>query len=680
MCCFCSLADLDTSAKPPPALLQGSVSSFGDYDECLEINSHLLDRDHITSGQYCLVRFSIHSGKSSRLQVTNHLLDLHPIADYYYPLHGLCIPSGCSRDDLQTLLTQVIFPSSNDNFKLQEITHCDTKESISFQFSRLVGHQQISIVFLALFTLLTILGTLFHMLGLSWLRKHSALANISALLDPGTQRDISADCIKCFFAMYAVAIHSIVAVTTPIGIYVLSRLYDIEQAIKIVWIQPFINVHGLHGISLISGITMGFSTYQESKKHFTLGTMGKMIVDRWIRNAPGVLCYIALELVWPLAGTGPLYTFVGNDVIDNCASNWWRNVLFITNYNPVSQNCANHTFWSSVDFHLFIVGLIVIFTLKKSRTLAILLMLTLVTIDFAYTGYTSVKYNTTHSMATFPISVGKVVEYVDRIHNPTTTYLFTFIVGLSMGIYYTEYRAPDLGAGSLVLALLSLQSGAYSTAIYNEWSKSNSTVKQMTWLYYIVVKSLYTLSFTLLMTFLVAQGQAKGRPSRVKREQKVSHDKEENNNTLHPTDVAHVNGDGHANGNSNGNASANGNGHSDGNGYANGNSNGQTRSVADCEVTAKNNVQNDSSLGYRLFMALSRLSTALYLVNYWFIRYDFFTAYAPFEASKISFFKRFGYSICFAEILAFFFHVIFLAPIDLYRKHYIAPLFKAKRD
>lgn len=604
-------------------MLQGSVSSFGDYNECLEIKGQ--SRDVEANGKYCLVKFSIKHSTVKQAAV-QFLTSIHPVAEFYHPLHGLCIPSACSKDDLELILSQKVFARSG-HFKLEEITHCDTKESIEFKFYKLTSHQKVAFIFVAFFVLLAMVASVADMLGISLFKNHSIIHNTQSLLEPGQAgRDSAADLIKTAFALYGVAIHSIVAVTTPIGVYVLSRLNDIHSAIKIVWIQPFINVHGLHAISFISGMTMGFSTYPASKKQNGI-SYGSIVIERWLRNAPGVLCLIAIEFLWPIAGAGPLYTYVGDDVIINCSKNWMRNVFFITNYNPVSQNCANHTFWSSVDFQLFCIGLVAIYILSKSKKLGILFIAAVGFTDFALTTYFSIKYNTSHSMATYPMSVAKVIEYVDVIHNPTTNYLFTFISGLSLGAYLTEKKAPNLGTISFVLAIVLWQVAAYSTAFFNDWYHDHPLAAQMTGAYFIFVKVIYTLSFVMIMTFLVAKSQSSSKPKEGKSEKE---------------------------------------------------SNGVTGEAK--KIQSKSNSHDQSNLGYRLYLAVSRLSTSLYLVNYWFIRYDFFTAYAPFETSTISFFKRFGYSVCFSEMLAYAFHVIFLAPVDLYRRQWITPLFKKKVD
>lgn len=45
-------------------------------------------------------------------------------------------------------------------------------------------------------------------------------------------------------------------------------------------------------------------------------------------------------------------------------------------------------------------------------------------------------------------------------------------------------------------------------------------------------------------------------------------------------------------------------------------------------------------LGYNLFIAFGRLGPSIYLVNYWFIRYDFLTSRIPFDITALSFVRN----------------------------------------
>lgn len=272
---------MDSSARGQPALLVGTASSFGDYDECLDIKS--LTKG--LNGNYCLVKFAIQSPEKSGIQ--DKIKETYPVADFYYPLHGLCIPSACIREDLANILSHYIFPQTKA-VKLLDVSHCDTQESISFSINKLNKHQLVALAFIATFAFLSGVGTLMHVLGINLLRNHSMIKQVSDLLEPNRGNRIdSADAFKTVFALYGVAIHSIAAIVTPIGAFVLTRIQNVCEAVTHIWLQPLINVHGLHVISFLGGLSVGSTFYPNAKKGRL--SYGVAIFERFLRNAPGLL-------------------------------------------------------------------------------------------------------------------------------------------------------------------------------------------------------------------------------------------------------------------------------------------------------------------------------------------------------------------------------------------------------
>ena len=98
----------------------------------------------------------------------------------------------------------------------------------------------------------------------------------------------------------------------------------------------------------------------------------------WIyRHWPGVASIMALDFTWYLWGSGPFYSRIGQIHVDKCSRTWWKNFLFVSNlwgpsidivsliesdksFKYIFIQCSGHTFFSSVDIQLFILGFIVI--------------------------------------------------------------------------------------------------------------------------------------------------------------------------------------------------------------------------------------------------------------------------------------------------------------------------------
>ena len=109
------------SMFPPTGLLTGTLTDFGDYDQCLNI----LPNDVIGESQYCLLDISIPVPKpigrhqnfyhsvnvlpeilKSSTNRSNVFVNLSKSASFFYWLfirNGFCVPSKCTKTDVLVL-------------------------------------------------------------------------------------------------------------------------------------------------------------------------------------------------------------------------------------------------------------------------------------------------------------------------------------------------------------------------------------------------------------------------------------------------------------------------------------------------------------------------------------------------------------------------------------------------
>lgn len=120
---------LDSSGKTPSGLIRATMSSFGDYDECLSIEGEIEDIN--LKGQYCAFDiFPTHTmkGKSRSYSAskisTNETLSLDRVAVFEgIPfIHSLCLPSQCSVIEVRQILKRGKLTNKNC-FKLYLVTH-----------------------------------------------------------------------------------------------------------------------------------------------------------------------------------------------------------------------------------------------------------------------------------------------------------------------------------------------------------------------------------------------------------------------------------------------------------------------------------------------------------------------------------------------------------------------------
>ncbi|KAK0083717.1 hypothetical protein PV326_006605, partial [Microctonus aethiopoides] len=88
---------------------------------------------------------------------------------------------------------------------------------------------------------------------------------------------------------------------------------------------------------------------------------------RYLRFTPSyavVIFFIALIL--PHLGAGPDWDYkIASLESSNCADNWWTNLLYINNYVNTNKLCMFQSWYISVDFHLYIMALFVIYLFWK---------------------------------------------------------------------------------------------------------------------------------------------------------------------------------------------------------------------------------------------------------------------------------------------------------------------------
>ena len=103
---------LESSGRLPIGLLSGTITNFGDYDQCLS-TSGLIDESTPVYGQYCFVNIR------PPLPPVGHVVNLNGSAYenswvnqkigrfarmYGRIANGLCIPSTCSKEEMTDFL------------------------------------------------------------------------------------------------------------------------------------------------------------------------------------------------------------------------------------------------------------------------------------------------------------------------------------------------------------------------------------------------------------------------------------------------------------------------------------------------------------------------------------------------------------------------------------------------
>ncbi|XP_022241743.1 nose resistant to fluoxetine protein 6-like [Limulus polyphemus] len=134
----------DASGKPPGGLLEGTVTAFGSFDQCLRIwvpKRYLGPNNGVMQGQYCSVHFQPPLPSRERYDTAlktfdlfsnisskdNLLYELGQHAQYFTFIayrFGICVPSSCTREDVTKVAKKI---GEHLDFEAHVI-RCETKK------------------------------------------------------------------------------------------------------------------------------------------------------------------------------------------------------------------------------------------------------------------------------------------------------------------------------------------------------------------------------------------------------------------------------------------------------------------------------------------------------------------------------------------------------------------------
>lgn len=104
---------------------------------------------------------------------------------------------------------------------------------------------------------------------------------------------------------------------------------------------------------------MAFSFFESQKKkdfEYSISHFFKTLYNRLIRLTPlyAIVMVLAASLSTFLNDTSIYRQYDNNE--RNCKLYWWRNLLYIQNWWPMSEMCMTWSFYLASDFQLYFVA------------------------------------------------------------------------------------------------------------------------------------------------------------------------------------------------------------------------------------------------------------------------------------------------------------------------------------
>ena len=221
---------LDASSKTGHGLIGGTITSFGDYDQCLQTEANGFQ------GKYCSFKFTLepnHSAINSNREIDQFLLTKVPLFDWFYLHQSVCLPSTCTDQDSAEIIDNAFLGSP---FKRVLNIHCDTRQDVSFgsKIENASMSQWISSILLVTVTLLVVLGSIQELIqgysNGSFLRHFSAIDSTRKLFHMKESGRLSlVDYFKVTVILFGIAGHSFGCLETVPGGYTVSSLYVMKE-------------------------------------------------------------------------------------------------------------------------------------------------------------------------------------------------------------------------------------------------------------------------------------------------------------------------------------------------------------------------------------------------------------------------------------------------------------------
>lgn len=348
-------------------------------------------------------------------------------------------------------------------------------------------------------------------------------------------------------------------------------------------------------------------------------SFSKIFLKKYLGIIPHILSVIAVEFLWPILGSGPLYTRVGKQILQDCKSNWWKHLVLMGNQSP-EEACVGHTFFTTVNLQLTILGLLVIYLLRK-RVFVGVAFASFVSVGSLVWLFHILEGVKTPLLMTPNVKWPEAANYLMRAHFPTNPHVPCFLMGLltcffvrrgGLTIYPTSWRNTCI---HIYLACCFLAVTSFSPALHNIYN----LIPEHYYPHYIIaVKVLFV--FIVSPTILTSVAFS---PPVVRKRIPVHDDN--NNNQTGDIRVRHDNNN---------------------------------------NVSLDSTVKQDEKAEYSFMKGLERLSLAMHLINYFFIKYDYLSSRMLMDVDGYNLLKRTCSSLTCIVIIGFFFHIFFVAPVS----------------
>ncbi|XP_054707054.1 nose resistant to fluoxetine protein 6-like [Uloborus diversus] len=461
-----ALKMLDASSKFPAGILSGTMSDFGAFDQCLDIE---LPRrggggEIEFRGQHCAVEIAPKMPAMPRnmsMAKQEYASPLDSIAEeirvagmalFYLKFRfSVCVPSLCTLEDMRNIAQK-----AGESFDMEiKIPQCYVRE-VNFQAVHIAV-----ICGVSLLLIICIYGSVveYNLSEDFSLSKHisvrqkifccfSIVSNFRRLTSPSK----GSEELKVLHGLRALSMAWVMLGHTYIWLnfQLLSGTNFIVHTFNSWTFGPVMNAWlSVESFFFLSGLLTSYAALKIMAKMKGRINVPLYILRRYIRTTPSLLLLMGLAFFMPLVSSGPFWYERVEPELQSCRSNWWTSVLYISNWMGFQNICIHPTWFLSADFQLHVFSVIFLFIFHRSQSIGLFLI---VVVIFLCNGAVGFLTYTKDLPPIIPVSTGNdlmIQETIDSIHLMTFTHAGPYFVGFLSGVLIL--RCKDIRMNKMTL-------------------------------------------------------------------------------------------------------------------------------------------------------------------------------------------------------------------------------------
>ncbi|XP_053208215.1 nose resistant to fluoxetine protein 6-like [Panonychus citri] len=469
-----SIKMLDAIGKPSAGLLEGQVSMFGNYHECLGVRVMEEDDEDVFDdeeedkeegsedsnqskeffrGKYCILEFKPwlpkkppFYGMKTKLKalerpkkddtVMKDVADLAVFLNFVSMRMDLCVPSLCSRNDIQKvvgLIGRLIDVRG-------KVVRCEVDEDPLTQITNpQVAALIILVLLFFLFATLTVVGLctgLFknhgsivnYLRSLTWTTAWSELMSESSFESKSRTSVLYG--LRTIIMFWIIMVHTAIEVNFQ---FFRDVLWIRDVALS--WPAQFLtkSSYNFDMFIAISAFTMAYTIGSSNALKSV-----KFIARKYLRITPIVMIAVGWLTILPLGKKiyrgGPTWGDFVPKASANCANNGLFNLLYIQNFLDPASMCLKNTWIFAVEMQLYLIFIPLLLLVRKTSRASLMVLLTIISaIGFLCNLLTVYNYELPpHLIWTLPDPQQRDYYYKVHYFKPWT-HLSVFAIGIGAG-------------------------------------------------------------------------------------------------------------------------------------------------------------------------------------------------------------------------------------------------------